>query len=160
MTLQRRGNADAAQRYLERARSLAPGDTHAWFALRGNLLALGRQDDAIEDFQRFEADAPLSAELVVTGLAFARAIADPAYESKYLALALDWPYRANQVELLAVVLSRLQVRRSARGHRAVVPRLRQPAAAEFQARPRRRRYAPPSDPAVRVGIFPRTFAPT
>jgi len=108
LTLQRRGNADAAQRYLERTRSLAPGDTHAWFALRGNLLALGRLDDAIEDFQRFEADAPLSAELVVTGLSFARAIADPAYETKYLALALDWPYRADQVELLAVVLSRLQ----------------------------------------------------
>ncbi|MEP6942623.1 MAG: tetratricopeptide repeat protein [Betaproteobacteria bacterium] len=108
LTLQRRGNAGAAQPYLERARALAPSDTHAWFALRGNLLALGRLDDAIEDFQRFEADATLSAELVVTGLAFARAIADPSYESKYLTLALDWPYRADQVELLAVVLSRLQ----------------------------------------------------
>ena len=41
LTLQRRGNADAAQRYLERARSLAPGDTHAWFALRGNLARAG-----------------------------------------------------------------------------------------------------------------------
>jgi len=108
LVLQRRGRADLALPHLQHARALAPLDTHAWFALRGNLLALGRFDEAVEDFLRFESSASLSAELVVTGFAFARAIPDRAYEQKYLALALDWRYRADQTELVAIVLSRLQ----------------------------------------------------
>ena len=108
LVLQRRGRADLAVAHLERARALAPLETHAWFALRGNLLALGRFDEAVDDFLRFEASAPLSAELVVTGLAFARAFPIRLTNEKYVALALDWPYRADQAGLVAIVLSRLQ----------------------------------------------------
>jgi predicted O-linked N-acetylglucosamine transferase (SPINDLY family) len=108
LTLQRRGRADLAQPYLERVRALAPSDTHAWFALRSNMLALGRLDDAVQDFLRFEATAPLSAELVVTGFMFSRTLGDPAYEAKYLPLALEWPYTPAQADLAAVTLARLQ----------------------------------------------------
>jgi protein O-GlcNAc transferase len=116
LALQRRGRADLAQPYLEGARSLAPDHLNAWFALRTNLLMLGRLDDAVQDFRRFEAGAPLSAELVVTGLMFSRVAGDAASEAKYLSLALDWPYRPEQADLAAVTVSRIQycdVRRDA-----------------------------------------------
>jgi protein O-GlcNAc transferase len=108
LTLQRRGRADLAQPHLERARSLAPGNVNAWFALRTNFLMLGRLDEAVQDFRRFEAGAPLSAELVVTGLMFSRLVGDAASEAKYLPLALDWPYRPDQADLAAVTVSRMQ----------------------------------------------------
>jgi predicted O-linked N-acetylglucosamine transferase (SPINDLY family) len=108
LTLQRLGEPQAAQPHFERARALAPNDTQAWFALRGNLLALARLDDAVQDFMRFRETAPVSAELVVTGLMFARMSGDPVDETRYLEAAIDWPYRPDQVELAAVTLSRLQ----------------------------------------------------
>lgn len=108
LTLQRRARPDLAQPLLERARALAPNDTQAWFALRGNLLALGRLDEAVQDFLRFEATAPLSAELVVTGFMFSRMLGDRGYEDRYLPLALDWPYAPGQADLAAVTLARLQ----------------------------------------------------
>jgi predicted O-linked N-acetylglucosamine transferase (SPINDLY family) len=108
LTLQRLGHYSLAQPHFERARELAPADTRAWFALRTNLLLLGRVEEAVQDFLRFEPDAPLSAELVTTGLMFSRFLGDPTYEEKYLALALDWPYRPDQADLAAVTVSRLQ----------------------------------------------------
>jgi protein O-GlcNAc transferase len=108
LTLQRRGRWSLALPHLERARQLAPSDTSVWFALRTNLLLLGRIEDAVQDFLRFERAAPLSAELVSTGLMFSRFLGDPAYEAKYLPLALDWPYRPDQAEIAAVTLSRIQ----------------------------------------------------
>ncbi len=108
LALQRNGRPDLAQPHLERARALAPTDVRAWFALRTNLLLLGRLDEAIEDFLRFEPGAALSAELVVTGLMFSRLLGDAAYEAKYLPLALDWPYRPDQADLVAVTIARIQ----------------------------------------------------
>jgi predicted O-linked N-acetylglucosamine transferase (SPINDLY family) len=108
LTLQRRGRWGAALPHLQRARALAPTDTRAWFALRTSLLLLGRIEEAVDDFLRFEAGAPLSAELVTTGLMFSRFIGDPAYEAKYLPLALGWPYRPDQADLAAVTVSRAQ----------------------------------------------------
>jgi protein O-GlcNAc transferase len=108
LTLQRRGRWSVALPHLQRARALAPSDTRAWFALRTNLLLLGRVEEAVEDFLRFEPDAPLSAELVTTGLMFSRFVGDAAYEAKYLPLALEWPYRPDQADLAAVTVSRAQ----------------------------------------------------
>jgi protein O-GlcNAc transferase len=108
LTLQRRNRWNAALPYLQRARALAPTDTRAWFALRTSLLLLGRVVEAVEDFLRFEPGAPLSAELVTTGLMFSRFVGDPAYEAKYLPLALEWPYRPDQADLAAVTVSRAQ----------------------------------------------------
>jgi len=108
LTLQRRGRWSVALTHLQRARELAPTDARVWFALRTNLLLLGRVEEAIEDFLRFEPGAPLSAELVTTGLMFSRFVGDPAYEGKYLPLALEWPYRPDQADLAAVTVSRAQ----------------------------------------------------
>ena len=101
LTLQRRGHWRRALPHLERARELAPTDVRAWFALRTTLLLLGRVEDALQDFLRFEPGAPLSAELVTSGLIFSRFLGDPSFEAKYLPLALDWPYRPDQAELAA-----------------------------------------------------------
>ncbi len=108
LTLQRRGQWRVALTHLQRARSLAPDDVRVWFALRTSLLLLGRVEDAVEDFLRFEVGAPLSAELVTTGLMFSRFVGDPAYEAKYLPLALEWRYRPDQADLAAVTVSRAQ----------------------------------------------------
>ncbi|HEV2039214.1 MAG TPA: tetratricopeptide repeat protein, partial [Casimicrobiaceae bacterium] len=108
LTLQRRSRWSAALTHLQRARALAPTDARVWFALRTSLLLLGRIEEAVEDFLRFEPGAPLSAELVTTGLMFSRFLGDPAYEAKYLPLALDWPYRPDQADLAAVTVSRAQ----------------------------------------------------
>jgi protein O-GlcNAc transferase len=108
LTLQRRSRWSVALTHLQRARALAPTDARVWFALRTSLLLLGRVEEAIEDFLRFEPGAPLSAELVTTGLMFSRFVGDPAYEAKYLPLALEWPYRPDQADLAAVTVSRAQ----------------------------------------------------
>ena len=108
LALQRGGRADLAHAHLERARELAPTDTTAWFALRTNWLQRGMPDQALEDFLRFERGAPLSAELVVTGLMFSRLLGDREHEAKYLPLALDWPYRPDQADLAAVTVARAQ----------------------------------------------------
>jgi protein O-GlcNAc transferase len=108
LTLQRRGRWSVALTHLQLARALAPTDVRVWFAMRTNLLLLGRVDEAVDDFLRFEPGAPLSAELVTTGLMFSRLLGDPAYEAKYLPLALEWPYRPDQADLAAVTLSRAQ----------------------------------------------------
>lgn len=108
LTLQRRGRWRLALPHLERARALAPADARAWFALRTTLLLLGRTEDALQDFLRFEPTAALSAELVTSGLIFSRFLPGPAYEDKYLPLALDWTYRPDEAELAAVTLSRAQ----------------------------------------------------
>ena len=108
LTLQRRSRWSMALAHLQRARALAPTDVRVWFALRTSLLLLGRVEEAVEDFLRFEAGAPLSAELVTTGLMFSRFVGDPAYEAKYLPLALEWPYRSDQADLAAVTVSRAQ----------------------------------------------------
>ena len=108
LTLQRRSRWSVALTHLQRARALAPTDARVWFALRTSLLLLGRIEEAVEDFLRFEPGAPLSAELVTTGLMFSRFLGDPAYEAKYLPLALDWPYRPDQADLAAVTVSRAQ----------------------------------------------------
>ncbi len=108
LALQRRGRADLAHAHLERARELAPTDTTAWFALRTNWLQRGMTEQAIADFLRFERGAPLTAELVVTGLMFSRLLGDRDHEAKYLPLALDWPYRPDQADLAAVTVARAQ----------------------------------------------------
>jgi len=108
LTLQRRSRWSAALTHLQLARALAPTDVRVWFAMRTTLLLLGRVEEAVDDFLRFEPGAPLSGELVTTGLMFSRFLGDPAYEEKYLPLALDWPYRPDQADLAAVTVSRAQ----------------------------------------------------
>jgi protein O-GlcNAc transferase len=89
---------------LVRARELAPREEVPWFELRRVLNALGRTDEADRDFLRFEASAPPSARLVVTGLWTARRLSGDDYERRYLPLALDWPYTSADLETLSDLL--------------------------------------------------------
>ena len=86
LTLQRRGRADLRCRHL-RTRARARADSTRTPGLRcvRNLLLLGRSTRRSMTSCASRRGAPLSAELVVTGLMFSRLFGDPAYETKVLA---------------------------------------------------------------------------
>jgi predicted O-linked N-acetylglucosamine transferase (SPINDLY family) len=93
---------------LRRARELQPDDEEIWFALRSHLLLFHRQEEAFQDFRAFEPRAKLSARIVAAGLLSARIAPGPDYESKYLALALEWPYAADEAPLAGVAVAQAQ----------------------------------------------------
>jgi protein O-GlcNAc transferase len=99
---------DLALPCLQRARALAPSDEDVWFALRGALIALGREEDAAQDFLAFERTAPPSARLVAAGLASAMLDADDPRIANCLRQALAWPYRPEDAALVAGMMARLQ----------------------------------------------------
>jgi len=158
LTLQRRSQWGAALPHLQRARALAPTDARAWFAMRTSLLLLGRVEEAIDDFLRFEPGAPLSAELVTTGLMFSRFVGDPSYEEKYLPLALEWPYRPDQADLAAVTVARAQYCDLPRAALLELyhkyDRLQQQNRSRFEPMPLTRR---PADGRMRVGYLSADF---
>ena len=84
---------------LKAARRLAPDSEDIWFALRGHLLLFQREEEAFDDFRRFEANAALSARIVAAGLLSARIAPGIDYEDKYLPLALDWPYQPGEARV-------------------------------------------------------------
>ncbi|MGH8850872.1 MAG: tetratricopeptide repeat protein, partial [Casimicrobiaceae bacterium] len=93
---------------LKAARELAPDNEEIWFALRGHLLLFHRDEEAFDDFRRFEPHAKLSARVVAAGLLSARIAPGVDYESKYLPLALDWPYEAGEGAYAAVAVAQAQ----------------------------------------------------
>ena len=93
---------------LKAARELAPDNEDIWFALRGHLLLFHRDEEAFEDFRRFEPHAGNSARVVAAGLLSARIAPGSAYEDKYLPLALTWPYRAGESAYAAVAVAQAQ----------------------------------------------------
>jgi predicted O-linked N-acetylglucosamine transferase (SPINDLY family) len=93
---------------LQAARSLAPDNEDIWFALRGHLLLFQREEEAFDDFRRFEANAALSARIVAAGLLSARIAPGTDYETKYLPLALDWPYQPGEGAYAAVAVAQAQ----------------------------------------------------
>jgi tetratricopeptide (TPR) repeat protein len=93
---------------LKSARELAPDNEDIWFALRGHLLLFQREEEAFDDFRRFEANAPLSARIVAAGLLSARIAPGSDYENKYLPLALDWPYQPGDAAYAAVAVAQAQ----------------------------------------------------
>jgi predicted O-linked N-acetylglucosamine transferase (SPINDLY family) len=90
------------------AREKAPDNEDIWFALRGHLLLFQREEEAFDDFRRFEAKAALSARIVAAGLLSARIAAGTDYEEKYLPLALDWPYQPGEGPYAAVAVAQAQ----------------------------------------------------
>ncbi|HEX4523079.1 MAG TPA: tetratricopeptide repeat protein [Casimicrobiaceae bacterium] len=93
---------------LKAARELAPDNQDIWFALRGHLLLFQREEEAFDDFRRFEANAALSARIVAAGLLSARIAPGTDYENKYLPLALDWPYQPGEAAYAAVAVAQAQ----------------------------------------------------
>ena len=93
---------------LKSARELAPDNEDIWFALRGHLLLFQREEEAFDDFRRFEANAALSARIVAAGLLSARIAPGSDYENKYLPLALDWPYQPGDAAYAAVAVAQAQ----------------------------------------------------
>lgn len=108
LTFERLRRHSAAIPPLVRARQLAPRDESIWWILRGLLLRLRRDEEALADFQRFAPNAPLSARLMVATLASARALADPAQEARALAAACAHRFVAGESALLAEVLALVQ----------------------------------------------------
>ncbi len=99
---------DGALSPLKAARDIAPDNEDIWFALRGHLLLFQREEEAFDDFCRFEGSAPLSARIVAAGLLSARIAPGTAYEDKYLPLALDWPYQPGEASYAAVAVAQAQ----------------------------------------------------
>ena len=93
---------------LRRARALAPANEAVWYALRETLQLLKRDDEALADFMEFETTGRPSAQLVVAGLESARLVANSDYEAKYLPMALEWPYRVQEIASLQSVLASVQ----------------------------------------------------
>ena len=93
---------------LKQAREVAPDNEDVWFALRGHLLLFHRDEEAFEDFRRFEPRAALSARIVAAGLLSARIAPGTDYETKYLPLALDWPYQPGESAYAAVAVAQAQ----------------------------------------------------
>jgi protein O-GlcNAc transferase len=93
---------------LKAARRLAPDNEDIWFALRGHLLLFQREEEAFDDFRRFEPNAALSARIVAAGLLSARIAPGTDYENKYLPLALDWPYQPGESAYAAVAVAQAQ----------------------------------------------------
>jgi predicted O-linked N-acetylglucosamine transferase (SPINDLY family) len=93
---------------LKQAREVAPDNEDIWFALRGHLLLFHRDEEAFDDFRRFEPKAALSARIVAAGLLSARIAPGTGYEAKYLPLALDWPYQPGEGAYAAVAVAQAQ----------------------------------------------------
>lgn len=106
--LMRLGRTAEALPPLRRARELAPADERVWLLLRNALLEGGREQEALEDFLRFEPQATASAKVIGVGFAAARYVAGAAFERKYLQLALEWPFTAADAEVAGSVLAGLQ----------------------------------------------------
>ena len=108
LTQERLRRYSAAVPPLERARQLAPGDEGIWWILRGVLLRLRRDEDALADFQRFAPHAGASARVVVAALASAHGAADPDMEARALAAACAHRFALGESALLAEVLALVQ----------------------------------------------------
>jgi predicted O-linked N-acetylglucosamine transferase (SPINDLY family) len=89
---------------LQRARRLAPQHEVPWYELRRALNMLGRVDEAHRDFLDYERTAVPSARVACTGLATARRVAGDELERRYLSMALNWNYTANDLEALSDLL--------------------------------------------------------
>jgi protein O-GlcNAc transferase len=108
VTLMRLARMAEALPPLRRARELLPADEGIWLLLRNALIGCRREQEALEDFLRFEPHAMLSAKVVGVGLKAARMVPGEAFEQKYLRLALDWPYTTADTQVLSSVIAGIQ----------------------------------------------------
>lgn len=88
--------------------SQEPANAAAWDALCRGLLGLGRQEEAIQAFREWESQVSPTPEMVATGLALCRPMADETREARYVGLAVDWPFEQHAPAQLSTVLGLLQ----------------------------------------------------
>jgi len=94
--------------HLRAARALAPTDEAVWIELRGVLQMLRREEEAQEDFLRFEAVAPMTANLAVAGYYASRRMGDEKRQLRYRDLALAADFRPGEGPLVSVLLAQVQ----------------------------------------------------
>lgn len=92
---------------LVRARELAPRHDAPWAGLRRVFAMLGREQDALADFLRFEPHARPSAALIAAALETAHVAPGDALERRYLPLALGWTWTGADLDALASVVGLL-----------------------------------------------------
>ncbi|MEJ7668254.1 MAG: hypothetical protein WKH97_05890 [Casimicrobiaceae bacterium] len=94
--------------HLRAARELAPNNEAVWIELRGVLQMLRYEEEAHEDFLRFEAVAPMSASFAVAGYYASRRMGDKERQVRYRDLALTAEYRPGEAPLVSVLLAQVQ----------------------------------------------------
>ncbi|MEP7275559.1 MAG: tetratricopeptide repeat protein [Betaproteobacteria bacterium] len=167
LTFERLSRFRAAIPPLVRARELAPADEGIWWILRGLLLRLRRDEDALADFLRF---APLGgddagARVVVAALASARVAADRGMEARALDAACAHPFVAGESALLAETLALVQyfdiepatLRDLYRSYDALVRAELAAAHEDTPLVPARARHRDASDRRIRVGYLSADF---
>ncbi|MEQ1517733.1 MAG: tetratricopeptide repeat protein, partial [Usitatibacteraceae bacterium] len=105
---QDRGDHLPAIELLRKSIAANEASVAAWDALYRSLMALKRIEDAIELFLAWERALPPSPELVAAGLALCRPMGNRELESRYLALALEWPFADFAPVQFAPILGMLQ----------------------------------------------------
>ena len=93
--------------HLFKARERAPADESIWWMLRASLLRLGRHEDALADFLRFE-PYPARAARAVPALWAAGRMGDVQREERAVAAALSYPYARGDSELVAEAVGHMQ----------------------------------------------------
>ena len=93
--------------HLFKARERAPADESIWRMLRASLLRLGRHEDALADFLRFE-PYPARAARAVPALWAARRMGDVQGEERAVAAALSYPYARVDSALVAEAVGHMQ----------------------------------------------------
>jgi protein O-GlcNAc transferase len=107
-TLHRLQRWSAAVAHLERARGRAPADEDIWWTLRGTLLRLRRDEEALADFLRFEPHAKRNGRTIAAALASSLRLADAEREARAVAEALSYPFAPGESGALAEVLALAQ----------------------------------------------------
>lgn len=108
LVLQRLGRWSESVEPLRAALALSPADARAWDHLYDALMKLKRPDEAIEAFVAFEAKAPPSPELALSGFTLSRLLSDRERERRYLDLCLAWPFEGVNAGQLAEILAQIQ----------------------------------------------------
>jgi protein O-GlcNAc transferase len=105
---QARGQFTASAESLARVVKIVPTHDEAWDALYRMLLALKRVDEGIAAFLSWEAAVVYSPLLTAAGLALCRTIGGADRETKYVRLAVEWPFADATPAQLAPILGMIQ----------------------------------------------------
>jgi predicted O-linked N-acetylglucosamine transferase (SPINDLY family) len=107
LTLNRLQRYSEALPHWQKARAQAPTDEKIWWLTRNTLLLLRKDEQALDDFLRFEPHASPIAR-AVPALWAARRMGDAAREARALAATLSFSYAEGYAQLVAQALGLVQ----------------------------------------------------